>query len=60
LSTTTGSGKYNFVVSFDINAFFYTCFVAMIHYQTELSLLPCTTALPTSIGSGGYIFVVSV
>jgi hypothetical protein len=27
--------------------------------QTEFGLPPCTTALTTSIGSGGYIFVVS-
>jgi hypothetical protein len=27
--------------------------------QTELSLLPHTTTLPTTTGSGDYIFVVS-
>ncbi len=76
LPTTTGSSKYNLVVSFHVLCIFYKCFIAMLHFfnsssmvtpwegpklspQTKFGLPPCTTTLLTSIGRGGYIFVVS-
>ncbi len=32
LPTTTGSSKYNLVVSFHVNHIFYKCFIAMTHF----------------------------
>ena len=39
LPTTTGSGKYNLVVSFHVLCIFYKCFIAMLHFFNSLSMV---------------------
>ena len=39
LPTTTGSSKYNLVVSFHVLCIFYKCFIAMLHFFNSSSII---------------------